>query len=43
MMAMDLVNAKTPVDKLKWAFKMWVSLETIFHGCHRDSWISPQL
>ena len=22
MLAMDLVNAKTPVDKLKWAFRM---------------------
>ena len=25
MLAMDLVNAKTPVDKLKWAFRMWVA------------------
>ena len=22
---MDLVNAKTPVDKLKWAFRMWAA------------------
>ena len=30
MLAMDLVNAKTPVDKLKWAFRMWVAtLNTI--------------